>query len=299
MNDQERYQLYLAGREWGLLREAVRKRCKGICERCHFHPLSHVHHLTYIRKYQERPEDLQGLCEGCHKFVHGRSDRDPLASAPVMVAGRPVRSVYLAGKIGPDDWRHSIVDHPPDDLCDLALHPAYHWSDLPESISLPSGQRLDFTGPFFTSVEHGGIAFSEPHACPDAVISPRYSVVDECRQAIRRSDLLFAWIDTQDCFGTLIEIGFASALNKVILIASPGPFVHLWFAYTLAHRVVFGIGHARTAFHSLMNGGGDPFEHVNRTWFGGHGGSLMEEGYHDLEPDPDTVPSTGECDGTF
>lgn len=77
MSDKERYALYLCSREWGLLREQVRERCGGYCERCEVNCMSHVHHLTYIRKYNELPEDLQGLCEECHLFVHGFSDKDP------------------------------------------------------------------------------------------------------------------------------------------------------------------------------------------------------------------------------
>jgi hypothetical protein len=52
MDERERYQRYLCGREWGVLKEAVRRRCRGICERCNHYPMDHVHHLTYARKYQ-------------------------------------------------------------------------------------------------------------------------------------------------------------------------------------------------------------------------------------------------------
>jgi hypothetical protein len=74
-SDRERYQQYLCSREWGLLREAGRKRSGGICERCRHFPMSHVHHLVYIRKYNERLEDLRGLCEGCHEYIHGKQER--------------------------------------------------------------------------------------------------------------------------------------------------------------------------------------------------------------------------------
>src|SRR5687768_16267024 len=99
VSDMERYHRYLAGREWGLLREAVRKRARGICERCSHNPLSHVHHMTYIRKYAEALEDLQGLCEPCHEFVHGIRSRDPILDRPVVLMGRTITTVYLAGKI--------------------------------------------------------------------------------------------------------------------------------------------------------------------------------------------------------
>lgn len=78
-DSKEKYGLYLCSREWGALREAVHERASGICERCKKHPIYAVHHLTYIRKYNEEPEDLQGLCDDCHKYTHKRGDFDPAA----------------------------------------------------------------------------------------------------------------------------------------------------------------------------------------------------------------------------
>jgi nucleoside 2-deoxyribosyltransferase len=37
--------------------------------------------------------------------------------------------------------------------------------------------------------------------------------------AIQECDMLFAYISTKDCYGTLVEIGYAKALNKPIYIA--------------------------------------------------------------------------------
>lgn len=73
----ERYAAYLCSPEWGNLRRQVKDRCNGICERCCSNPLHSVHHLTYIRKYRELLEDLQGVCFGCHEFIHGHSTIDP------------------------------------------------------------------------------------------------------------------------------------------------------------------------------------------------------------------------------
>jgi hypothetical protein len=39
--------------------------------------------------------------------------------------------------------------------------------------------------------------------------------------AILRADLFFAWIVSPDCFGTLVEIGFALRANKHIVVATP------------------------------------------------------------------------------
>lgn len=74
---EEKRHAYHASREWGLKREAVFTRCHGLCERCQRHPAEGVHHLTYRRLYNERLEDLQGICHRCHDFIHGRSSVDP------------------------------------------------------------------------------------------------------------------------------------------------------------------------------------------------------------------------------
>ncbi len=73
------YRKYLASRLWRLKTAAVRKRCKGICERCGRAKMSDTHHLTYERLYNEPLEDLEGQCERCHAFESGKSDFDPLS----------------------------------------------------------------------------------------------------------------------------------------------------------------------------------------------------------------------------
>lgn len=76
-DDREKYKAYLCSREWAVLRNAVRERCGGKCERCGRNPMDCVHHLTYARKYEERLEDLAGWCNACHEFTHGKTDVDP------------------------------------------------------------------------------------------------------------------------------------------------------------------------------------------------------------------------------
>lgn len=83
----EKYAAYLCSPEWGRMRAAVRERCQGKCERCEVGIVNAVHHLTYIRKYRELASDLQGVCQGCHDFIHGHSPIDP---------ARCQRSVWLS-----------------------------------------------------------------------------------------------------------------------------------------------------------------------------------------------------------
>lgn len=75
------YQRYLASREWAVLREKVRKRSGGLCERCSRRPMDAVHHLTYERVGHELLTDLQAICNPCHKYLSGKTNRDPVSNA--------------------------------------------------------------------------------------------------------------------------------------------------------------------------------------------------------------------------
>lgn len=83
----EKYAAYLCSREWSMKKRGVEQRCGGRCERCRTGDYECVHHLTYIRKYRERPEDLLGICNACHDFVHGKSDYDP--AEPITFSAEP------------------------------------------------------------------------------------------------------------------------------------------------------------------------------------------------------------------
>ncbi len=61
-----------------LLKRRVKERAGNVCERCHSAPVQDIHHITYIRAYFERLEDLQGLCRPCHEYVSAKNDTDPL-----------------------------------------------------------------------------------------------------------------------------------------------------------------------------------------------------------------------------
>jgi hypothetical protein len=72
------YRSYLASREWGLKRRAIKERAGGICERCKARPMKETHHLNYRHLGNEPLEDLLGVCRGCHSFLGGYSDQDPM-----------------------------------------------------------------------------------------------------------------------------------------------------------------------------------------------------------------------------
>ena len=73
-----KYHAYLASREWGLKKRAVRERCAGRCERCRMRRMTAVHHLTYAHVGNEPLEELLGVCEPCHDYLGGNRDTDPM-----------------------------------------------------------------------------------------------------------------------------------------------------------------------------------------------------------------------------
>lgn len=68
------YQHYIKSEEWYQLKiDLLNKRgCK--CEKCGIkkRPTSlHIHHISYERLFNEKPEDLMILCPICHMKEHG------------------------------------------------------------------------------------------------------------------------------------------------------------------------------------------------------------------------------------
>jgi hypothetical protein len=261
--ERERYQRYLNSREWGVKKEAVRRRAGGVCERCKLNPVDLVHHLTYIRKYDERLEDLQAICQGCHDFIHGRSDHDPRASRPVIFAGKTITSVYLAGKVGGSDWRSKVLADPAvfgDVHANVPLVTREGWPRVEAAIRLSDGRALAYTGPYRSFLGEHGASDAAGH-CFNFNENDSPTVDDLpalCAFAIRHSDLVFGWIDRTDCYGTLVEVGLARADGIPIFISGPRLFPDLWFAYALADRVFFDVpNNPLFSLESMLAGYGD------------------------------------------
>ena len=239
-DEKERYQRYLCSREWAVLKEAVHRRCGGICERCNHSPVDHVHHLTYARKYNERLEDLAGWCEGCHEFTHGKRDRDPVMDAPVVIFGVKIQSLYLAGRFDKkNDWRREIA-------------PGWQLGyTTPSRIQIPDGRSIAYAGPNWVDVWGHGYGGLGPHAAADDVnedhcgsqfrLENPYLCVDERLNEIALSDLMFVWIDSRECFGTLAEIGYwrgQCGSSGFLVIAAQKRDRELWFAFHMANRFI-------------------------------------------------------------
>lgn len=116
------------------------------------------------------------------------------------------------------------------------------------------GFVFDYAGPYVIRCDHA-CYHRVPHVWSDNVCGtskPYPEVARLCQDAIRRCDLVFAWIEDVECYGTLNEIGFASALGKTIVIAGPKCFEELWFTYQCAYKVDFYYKSARKHFMNLV-----------------------------------------------
>lgn len=66
------YKRYLASREWGFRKEAIRERSNNRCEHCRWFPMTEVHHLSYEHIGHEPFDELLAVCRYCHEYLSGR-----------------------------------------------------------------------------------------------------------------------------------------------------------------------------------------------------------------------------------
>jgi hypothetical protein len=180
----------------------------------------------------------------------------------------PRQSIYLAGKIEARDWRTKFLEQLRE------ARPEYAWFGTTEAgdfAVLPGAvYGLDYTGPHaIGGCRHGCLDGPDTHAVGAGVDGrpadlwpyccaqggpSRRRVVEMCLDAIRAADIVFAWLeeDTQvyepdgdprtddpldsycSAYGTLVEIGYAVALEKLVVVASPVPLHDVWFAGSAA-----------------------------------------------------------------
>jgi hypothetical protein len=122
----------------------------------------------------------------------------------------PPKNIYLAGKISKNCWRHPLVP---------GLR-SMDWSDAPVKC-----KDYDYVGPFFTGCDHGCYHGPASHGNLNPGLGCGFPVVTQlqvrshCINAVTVSDILFAYIDAPDCYGTVIEIGHALSSHIPVAIA--------------------------------------------------------------------------------
>jgi hypothetical protein len=153
--------------------------------------------------------------------------------------------IYLAGKVSKNCWRPSIakgvnaLSNAFGDTCPSA-HGDEGVERIARKLSFPVMEKAIFgkhayVGPYFVSCDHGCWHGDNTHGLRDIT---RETVFGLCLAAVMRADLVFAWIDSQDCFGTIAELGFAKGHGKQIIIAGPEKYEDMWFVYLLADRFI-------------------------------------------------------------
>ncbi len=181
--------------------------------------------------------------------------------AKLMIRGIEIKSFYLAGKFEKPDWRSRLIEDWPGTFG--SMNPEGNTDDWASKQSFLNVKRenggrefqIQYTGPFCVRVNDESNE-GRPHNYPTTTkktndgreyLSVDHSVVkNNCLSAISRADLIFAWIDSWDCFGTLTEIGYASAFqDKIVVVASPEFDRELWFACALADRFIVASSPAR------------------------------------------------------
>lgn len=138
-------------------------------------------------------------------------------------------AVYLAGKIDEKDWRHDLVP-------DLRGH---LWADGPIDTGL-----YRYVGPFFVSCDHRCNHRPSSHgaAAGYGIGESEFTRADVIRnnnQALEAADLVFAYVSSPDCYGTLHELGWVVRAGKrVAVVFAPGmPVDDFWYVSEQADAV--------------------------------------------------------------
>jgi len=158
----------------------------------------------------------------------------------VEVKGEPIyrkhHKIYLAGKMGDrrDDWRsvdNSFADE----------------TGYTENLSKPKKLGVYghiYTGPFAID-ESGGHDGGHITVCGHDSEAPeelKKLVLTGALKQISEYDLLFAWLDSKERYGTIAEIGYAKGLGKEIWIGVKGgdfALYELWFVKGMADKLVY------------------------------------------------------------
>lgn len=181
----------------------------------------------------------------------------------------PPWTIYLAGKITGRGatWRNRIVACEGDgitfnwsglsernadswDVAERAISGKHHLSGPFLSlafcredhgyVSVADGQSQRWHGTFHT--EERATDANDPHfQMRRFEVQPRSRIAELCRAAIRRSDVVFAWVDGADCHATFTEVGYAAALGKRVVLACPQAEPELWFLRESADVYIDGI----------------------------------------------------------
>lgn len=166
--------------------------------------------------------------------------------------------VYLAGKIKPHDWRHKFVNIRGEFMCwDVEEDPIWYDKEL------EFNEKIDIVGPWFISCDHScyhgershGVGAWKHVACTGTDPIDDVFVSEICEIQIKKSDVVFAYIDDDTCFGSLWEIGYAYALKKkvILLFDTTKRQRDMWFISNCANISVSKEGLLSNEHHMLSH----------------------------------------------
>jgi hypothetical protein len=187
-------------------------------------------------------------------------------------------TIYFAGKIAKGNWRAKILGDRVGSWNDSYEHMDCLFD--PEADLREDRSGFYYGGPFFISCDHGCAHGPGGHAasgsCYDGggygkLLGTRAKIWTANRRLIERADYVFAYIDETDCFGTLIELGYAAALKKSLWVAFGRSlpfesFDDMWMARECGESGWFrpwygNVGEPHEVFATFLNGigvGGKP-----------------------------------------
>ncbi|WP_167837802.1 nucleoside 2-deoxyribosyltransferase [Nocardia altamirensis] len=179
--------------------------------------------------------------------------------------------VYLAGSIYQNDWRHSLVsDLRSANATDNGL--LRKWPAMLVETKI-GGEAFswNYCGPYVASCDHGCAHGPGTHGTNRTMCHPddyeqktRGWVHAHCLEAIRDCDIFFAWLGNSKtpctAYGTLVEIGYAAAQGKQLVIAGECVARHctcesdeLWFSRQFPDALVVGAPDPIHAFHQAIH----------------------------------------------
>jgi len=133
----------------------------------------------------------------------------------------PRPRVYFAGKIASRDWRH--------DLTASLGAPANALLYADQSDTEIPLTDADYVGPFFVYDNH--VTYHGPSTHGNIMSRDtsdmsyvRNAIIHRNMEAIRSANMIFAYLQSDDCYGTIGEIGMASSLENRIVVATTDDF---------------------------------------------------------------------------
>lgn len=159
-----------------------------------------------------------------------KSSTSCVASAVIPATVGAIRSsagpaIYIAGKIGRHDFRHELVP---------GLRGYRHHDRF-----LDCG-AFRYCGPFFAHCDHAcahgpsshGVLGAPNLGCEEFERTTQFRVWQRNMAALREATAVFAYIETNDAFGTLVELGAAQALQTPTwVLFAPGVDANaMWYA---------------------------------------------------------------------